>query len=377
MSIELPQLFGSVYHGVSVMTLPDILGHVGRKQLLLSAIILLAGIAGAVALILPIYDSVPGETKIAKSLSDCPDSDYRCYAAYYATLTYDNDPAAAFADIKQAYNTDSYVKSECHQLVHIIGRTALKKYGSLASAYVKGDNFCWSGYQHGATEQAISEVGGDRIKQRANEICAELSRTSKYSFDHYNCVHGLGHGFMAIDNYDLFKALRTCDRITDEWERSACHGGVFMENVMVATRGGGTSKYLRPDDLLYPCDAVDARYKDQCYLMQSSYILQQNGYDFADAFRLCAAADSGYQNTCYQSIGRDASGSTNSNVVRTKENCDHAPDDNAKRNCMVGAAKDFVSYYHNDVQAREFCKAFGGQIETACYDTVREYYKTF
>src|SRR5205085_119777 len=109
--------------------------------------------------------------------------------------------------------------------------------------------------------------------------------------------------FMAIDGYELPNALKSCDLITDSWEETSCYGGVFMENIMVAARENGNSKYLKKDDLVYPCNFVEQPYMQQCYLMQTSYMLQQNGYNFAETFQLCSKAEANFVSTCYQSIG--------------------------------------------------------------------------
>jgi hypothetical protein len=37
--------------------------------------------------------------------------------------------------------------------VHVIGRTALDKYKTIADTYAHGDQFCWSGYYHGVMEE--------------------------------------------------------------------------------------------------------------------------------------------------------------------------------------------------------------------------------
>ena len=317
--------------------------------------------------------------KDVKPIKDCQaNATFKCYNDYFVAVTNDKDPAAAFAELKVIYETDSYAKSQCHQVAHSIGHAAYDKYKSLGKAYPLGDSFCWSGFHHGATERAIAQLGPEKIKSDANDVCAELGKKSKYSFDHFNCVHGLGHGFMAVESYNLFTSLKDCDIIKDGWERESCYGGAFMENVMVASRGDGTSDYLKPDQLMYPCTAVDVSYKQQCYLMQTSYALQQNGYNFAEAFRLCKdVADSAYTITCYQSIGRDASGSTVSDVERTLSNCKNASDDEGLKNCMYGAVRDFVSYYHSDTKARELCVAFGGEITDQCNSEVTAYYRSF
>lgn len=350
-----------------------------KQQKIFSILILMLSLLISAVIIASGYrqrgDDIFTPNTSVESCSDYPD--LRCYATSLAQSTYSNEPAKAFADLKAVYEHDGFVKSECHQLTHIIGRTAVKKYGSISAAFTKGDSFCWSGYYHGVTEQAISDIGGDKIKQQANKICADLIKTEPYSFDHFNCVHGLGHGFMAVDSYELTDALKSCDLLDDQWERSSCYGGVFMENIMVAAREDGTTKYLKGSDLLYPCNAVDVTYKEQCYLMQTSYVLQKNGYNFSEAFRLCSTADADFQNTCYQSIGRDASGSTVSDITGTKANCEMAQDDTAKLNCVIGAAKDIVSYHHSDQQAMEFCKAIGGNLMNTCEEIVRSYYATF
>ncbi len=347
------------------------LQSIGRKDTLIALVIIIVTVVVSWLLL-----SRQETTKYGASRPDCA-ADFRCNAEYYARLTYRTDPATAFIDIRKAYEEDNNVKAQCHQLTHIIGRTAFEKYGGLSGAFERGDSFCWSGFHHGAVEQAVGDMGIAQIKAEANDLCRELAEKNRYSFDHFNCVHGLGHGFMSIDAYELPNALKSCEILTDTWERDSCAGGVFMENVMVASRENGVSKYLKKDDLLYPCNGIEETFMQQCYLMQSSYMLQQNGYNFRDTFALCQKADSAYINTCFQSIGRDASGSSVSDVTLTKEKCDTAPDREALKYCMMGAVRDFVSYFHSDTQARELCKAWGAEIEQPCNDEITNYYRVF
>lgn len=353
----------------------------GRRLEALAALII---IAAAGLLSWNIVKSADRQlTYVPQSLAECQQAaskDYRCYARYYAVLAFEQGNATAMANMEAASASDPFVKAECHQLSHIVGRTAFEKTGSLEKAYADGNNFCWSGFYHGAIEHAIASLGADKIKAASASICQSFADKSPYSFDHYNCVHGLGHGLMAVAGYNLFDGLKNCDAVRTGWEKDSCYGGVFMENVMVASRGDGTSAYLKPEQPLYPCDTVGAAYKQQCYLMQTSYILQQNGYDFAKTFQECARADGGYVETCYQSAGRDASGSTNSDVSRTVDNCLKATEETAVYNCMLGAERDFVSYYHSDQQARQLCDAFGGShphFVEACKSDVARYYSTF
>lgn len=308
---------------------------------------------------------------------NCPPEDMRCYSKQYALWTYYQTPEVAFTKLEAAYKADPFIATQCHQLSHIVGRTAYKRYTDLTTVFGHGNSFCWSGYYHGVIEQAVGDMGAAAVKRDADKLCSTFADKQQFSFDHFNCVHGLGHGLMSIEGYDLFKALDDCDLLTGPWQQSSCQGGVYMENVMVAVRESGNTKYLKKDDLLYPCNAVEKRFKEQCYLMQTSYALKENSYDFDATFKLCAQADAGFVNTCYQSLGRDASGSTNSNQSETIATCQLSANPDGIYNCMVGAVKDFVSYYHSDQQALALCDGFGGSITEPCQKIVKDYYASF
>jgi hypothetical protein len=307
---------------------------------------------------------------------------YKCYKNELTGIINQHNPESATAFLKQQYNTVGYVKSDCHQLMHIVGRAAYAKYGNLAQAFAHGDQYCWSGFYHGIMEQVSTEKGYDYIIKHAATICQPIAKQYGHeSFNDYNCVHGLGHGFMEIEDENLFAALKSCDATGDDWNRSSCYGGVFMQNVMNVqgpeAKDLATYNYLKTDDPMYPCDAVDDKYQEQCYLMQTSFALQVDGYDFSKVFAQCAAINPTYVNTCYQSAGRDASGQSISDLQKTKATCLLTPDLNAQTNCTIGAVKDFVSYFHNDKQGYDLCAAMPANIAQTCNDTVKAYYSNF
>lgn len=301
-----------------------------------------------------------------------------CYDKFYREKVLKEGIDVAFADLKKRYEGDSFVKAECHQLTHTIGRTAVTKYPDISDAYSRGDSFCWSGYYHGVVESFIQKVGKDNFAdgKSLNDICRPLREKSQYSFDHYNCVHGIGHGLMYIHDNELFESLKVCDVLTDSWERTSCWGGAYMENIMADNKNHFT-KYLKPEEPLYPCSAVDGKYKEQCYLMQTSYMLRVKGGDFSVVFDLCSSVQPPYNITCYQSLGRDASGQTVSDPVRTKEHCLLGKDETAQSNCVIGAVKDFISYHHSDVQAKVLCASLPEKLSEICFSTAKSYYQIF
>jgi hypothetical protein len=307
---------------------------------------------------------------------------YKCYKNELTSIINQHNPESAVAFLKQQYNSVPFVKSDCHQLMHVVGRAGYAKYGNLAQAFAHGDQYCWSGYYHGIMEEVTKEKGYDYVFKHATAICQPIAKQyGEGSFNDYNCIHGLGHGFMEVENEDLFASLKSCDSTGSDWNKSSCYGGVFMQNIMNVQGPEGEElanyKYLKADDPMYPCDAVEDKYQGQCYLMQTSFALQMDNYDFSKVFAQCAAINPKYVDTCYQSAGRDASGQSISDIEKTKATCLLGPDLDSQTNCTIGAVKDFVSYFHDDKHGYDLCAVMPADIAQTCNDTVKAYYSTF
>ncbi|HSX00489.1 MAG TPA: hypothetical protein VLH38_05630 [Patescibacteria group bacterium] len=334
--------------------------------------ILVLGISGAAAWQI-LHSSQKTTTCIGQAASD-----FSCWQKHYNQLVANKTPEAAFTDFKANYDSNAFVKSSCHQIGHVIGRAAAKKYATLAETYAHGDNFCWSGYYHGAIETVAQKLGPNKIISQINTVCASFLKSKPEGFDHYNCVHGMGHGLMAVQGDDLFKALSSCDSFDGSWQQESCYSGVFMENVMNEINPGEHSKYLKSDDPLYPCTAVADRYKQQCYFMQTSHALIVENYDYTKVFSLCEGLGDPFNVTCYQSLGRDVSGQSSSDAKLTLERCMLGTSQLARENCFTGAVKDFISYYHSDQQGLALCKAIpDAALADSCHTQAVEYYKSF
>ncbi|MBL7055537.1 hypothetical protein ISS07_01350 [Candidatus Woesearchaeota archaeon] len=303
-------------------------------------------------------------------------NNYKKQEEYYTELTSTRGTDVAFKDLKLKYKINQFVKSTCHDIVHFIGRASMKKYGDLDEAFSKGDSFCWSGYYHGIMEILLSEKENFNASRDINNICTDIEGKHSYSFNYFNCVHGLGHGLMFLNDNELFDSLGGCDFLSGWWERESCYGGVFIENVNTNLRYHQT-KYLREDNLIYPCDVVDSRYKQGCYIMQTSYVLNKNNYDFEEGFEICEKVEKPFDDVCYQSLGRDASGSTISDIKKTKGICMIGKDFEQQSNCVVGAVKDFVAYYDSDKEARSFCGSLNSELKELCLVTLENFYVSF
>ena len=288
--------------------------------------------------------------------ADCIHSiqrEYDCYEAYLVDVLNTEGAPAALVALADLAETDSFVRSECHPLTHSIGRASLGEYGTFQSAVQYEDGTCWSGFTHGILESFMFRYSVDELPAAVNGVC-EQDPDQPYSFDYYNCVHGLGHGVSWRFDNGVFEALPICDSLEGSWEQKSCHSGVFMQNIVV-DGDAHQSRELRPEEPMYPCTAVDEKYKQTCYLMQTSYALRTVDYDYSKGFELCETeADEGYVETCYRSMGRDISGNSHRESEKVVELCSLG-DPELQTHCFQGAVKNAVFNDHGLENANVLC----------------------
>jgi hypothetical protein len=269
--------------------------------------------------------------------------DFTCYQRRYRELVAARGPRAAIRDLNNRAQRVGYVRAACHQLMHGIGRDSGRQLG--LSAFDPGDETCSSGFYHGVVEAVMARVGAARVVDQAEHVCAPFRARGAHGMANYNCVHGMGHGFMEVFGGDVFRALEGCAALPDSWERHHCEGGVFMENLTSMSEPTRRAHHLRPERPLYPCTAVAARYKHECYMKQTAYALFVRDDDFAAVFRMCAAtADVGFRDDCEQGLGGDASIRASKYVTdpaarrsAVRALCRLGRDRAAERNCVIGA----------------------------------------
>ena len=239
------------------------------------------------------------------TLADCA-GEFRCYEQAFANVAFREGPKSALALLEKRSAKPGPIESDCHRIVHAIGAGALAHFdGDPGKALAAGSVQCASGYYHGILERSLLGKPEEAIAPIAQRICSDpdIRRTD---FIHFQCVHGLGHGLMIYTGYDLPRSLDYCEPLETEWERESCRGGVFMENSQSSY--GVRSRWLKDDDLLYPCDWVAEKHKYQCYLIQLARIGPALGFDWAKVSDTCREADEDYVDVCFQSMGREISG---------------------------------------------------------------------
>ena len=304
----------------------------------------------------------PDDTRLA----DCREA--RCYEQAFGNLAYYQGPKAALKLFDERIRTDPKIEAGCHRIAHMIGSAALARFkGDTAPAFAAGSSSCWSGYYHGILERAFSGASSKSdLGAISRGLCddAEIRRTAWLA---YQCVHGLGHGLMIHTGYNLPFSLEVCDKLATKWDQTSCTGGVFMENI--SSSYGVRSRWLRDNDLVYPCNAVKERHKLYCYLMVTSRILQANGYKWKEAARICSRVERNWVGTCFQSYGRDASGFTRQNPAEIDRLC-KLTGRRGQSDCIYGAARDVTSNYADGRPAAKLCNMAAKRLQPRCFNGI-------
>ncbi len=303
----------------------------------------------------------PDDTKV----EDCAADDFKCFEQAFANLAYE-DPDAALDRFDEDLKTPGPIESNCHRIVHAIGAGALSHYdGNVGQAFVAGRASCTSGYYHGILERAFLGIEQSQLGAASRRFCAD-PEIRKTEFIAYQCVHGLGHGLMIYSGYDLPASLKTCDKLANGWDATSCSGGVFMENYQSSY--GVKSRWLRNNDLIYPCNAVAKRHKYYCYDLVTARILPKVDYNWVKAAKECRKSEPGWVAICFRSLGRDASGFTRLDPVRILNICKVAKE--MARECIYSAASDMAYTDVSPRRAKVLCNTAPAETRGYCWEGI-------
>jgi mono/diheme cytochrome c family protein len=304
----------------------------------------------------------PDDTEV----DDCKDEDFKCFEQAFANIAYKDGPKEALDKFDEDIKTPGPIESDCHRIVHAIGAGALAHYdGNVGQAFVAGRASCTSGYYHGILERAFLGIPQTQLGSAARRFCSDPKvRTTE--FIAYQCVHGLGHGLMIYTGYDLPESLKTCDSLANGWDATSCTGGVFMENYQSSY--GVKSRWLKENDLIYPCNAVAKRHKFYCYNLVTARILPKVDYNWTKAAKVCRKSEPGWVPICFQSMGRDASGYTRLDPVRILDICKVGKEQ--ARECIFAAAMDMVYTDVNARRAKVLCDMAPESTRAYCWQAI-------
>lgn len=259
-------------------------------------------------------DTTPTPRELKRCFGTGAERD-RCLDGLFREFLAGHSTVEALKLVDRYGATDTDIRLACHPIVHAVGRETFRIKKTIHDSFTACDQTCHSGCYHGAVERFLrgdtvngaipGHISQEDLRRRASDAC-DPRASSRMRFQ---CLHGLGHAVMYFTGYRLGGALEICDGGVDTWSRQACYGGVFMENLFSVTP---EQRDISPTDYHYPCNRLDARYRADCYMIQT-WRMSEMGLSTEELFAECARAGA-YRSNCVTSIGRDLS-----NDVRTKD----------------------------------------------------------
>jgi hypothetical protein len=226
--------------------------------------------------------------------------------------------------------------------------------------FLRGDDIYSETYKHPSQAE---------LKQKATAACDPNTPLRL----RYQCLHGLGHAILFFSAYQLQAALDICDAFGDDWSRSSCYGGVFMENVSSATN---EKNNFSPTDYHAPCNQLADQYRQECYIMQTSRMMEM-GLSTERMLEECARAGA-YRVPCTQSIGRDLSNEARTGQPRSVAQKCELVQDSIRLACMHGVVYALVDNTWDGRYALPFCAAFANYTDREdCFEASIKYLRTF
>jgi hypothetical protein len=350
-------------------------GRLTRRRAIVALVVLAAFVEIAVAAVvlrdeeskpaaaLPLHPVAGSFVPDRTTLAEC--SEQVCFEQAFGNVAFYEGPRAAIALFDETLDEGD---PSCHRIAHAIGAASLARYeGNVARTFAEGSSSCFSGYYHGVLERALVSVktrDAEQLGNVARGLCDDPQvHVSRWMA--YQCFHGLGHGLMITTGYGLPLSLDACERIATYLDRTSCKSGVFMENI--SSSYGFTSRWLKEDDPVYPCNAIEPNDKITCYGMVTSRILRVIGLDWEKTAEICAGVETRFVSTCFRSMGRDISGQTHREPGEIVELCETARRYDAEGDCIAAAAMDMTSNYTSGVEAAGLCEAAPETARGECY----------
>ncbi len=259
---------------------------------------------------------------------------------------------------------------EGHLAIHQIGFYAYQKYG--LDSILKCKDYFLFGCYHGAIIEAASDQGPEAVKLMTDKC-------KSYGARFFQCTHAAGHAILAMLNYDLPQALKTCDQLYESDQEfpdslSSCHNGAFMENLFGVHDWSPENpnpperKWLS-DNPYYPCTAFEEKYQKGCWLNQAARIYQMNNLDLAKTSQICQQLDNEqYRLWCMDNVARQIHPLTGGDINKAFELCQQEGKD-WYDHCLLVNVRSFYSVGGRN-EAIQLCNRLPQNLQPQCFQDI-------
>ena len=146
-----------------------------------------------------------------------------------------------------------------------------------------------------------------------------------------------------------------------------------MENITASDK---SKRFLSKTDEHFPCSVVDEKYKNECYVMQTSRMFEM-GLSVNQVIEECKKAG-GQRLRCMQSLGRDKSNDARAgDPAEVSKICASLEAESDKNSCIVGTSYALADNTWDGRYVFPFCESLEKDEEKRyCYNITVNYLKT-
>jgi hypothetical protein len=312
----------------------------------------------------------------------CGPTDSQCVRKYLVSVTADYGPQASLGVMERLQQEGKVDRSvNDHDMAHSVGRETAKDYGSNFKAFDLCPVSFNYGCSHGFFEYVLART--DTPKEAATTICESRSSKDTFLIAGFTCYHGVGHGIMMAEAYNVQSSLKACDTLQTREARDGCWQGVFMENVNAGMAGRALRGVFKRRDPLAPCNTVADKYKHECYINHSGWLMTVSENDLRKGSRYCLKAKGRYLSSCFQSIGLmvtnpvwQASLAPELAQARKAEAsiaaalCSRFPPE-GRKDCVIAGVDNLANFDRLETRrSKAFCEAVPSSLGATCYRQV-------
>jgi hypothetical protein len=299
---------------------------------------------------------------------------------YLVKVTDDYGPEAALGSmerLQKSQRVDPAVND--HDMAHSVGRETAKDYGSNFKAFDLCPITFNYGCSHGFFEYVLART--DTPKEAATTICESLNGSENFLTAGFSCYHGVGHGIMMAQGYNVGSSLKACNTMPNPRAQDGCWQGVFMENVNAGMTGRALPGVFKRSDPLAPCDKVADQYKHECFINHSGWLMTVAHNDIRKGTRYCLQVKGRFRSACLQSIGLmvtnpvwqtalapDLKGKSPARIAA--DLCTRFPAA-GRHDCVIAGVDNIANFDQLDVtRQKAFCALVDSAYQDACYRQV-------
>jgi hypothetical protein len=298
----------------------------------------------------------------------------QCLDEIFKLYMVDHSTTQALALLQCYEDNDTNLNVSCHPISHAIGRNTYVIDKTIDKAFSDCNQTCHSGCYHGVMERFLRGDSDSDVHLSFPELKAKAATACPDTLDslhRFQCLHGLGHAVLYYSNYDLEGSLAISDGLGSPWAMSSCNGGIFMENLVAADK---EKRDVSPTDVHYPCSKLDDKYKNDCYGMQTSRMAEM-GLSNDRILEECRKTN-GYEDSCTQSLGRDASDTVRGGDPKAVSKLCESGIGTQMEWCTRGVIYALIDNTWDGKYAYPFCATYDNADNAKfCYETSTDYLK--